>query len=247
MIRFFRQIRFNLLNREQSFKYIIYALGEILLVVIGILIALQVNNWNQHRQDKIRSIDYHQRMINDLDQTVSFLKGVTRFSDEIKDSIDLAVEVLERGVMTASSKETLDFALGNFFRLSRNLPELSTYKEMENSGQLSLIYSTDLRKEIADYVVNWELVSTVAEDLNEKVNQTEFIDPYVKFGRESDFQEAYLEYDFNALSRDRKVINTLSRYSFHWKSKIRFMNILSKRAEELKAMIEQELINLKND
>jgi len=46
MIKFFRKIRQKLLSENKFSKYLIYAIGEIVLVVIGILIALQINNWN---------------------------------------------------------------------------------------------------------------------------------------------------------------------------------------------------------
>jgi hypothetical protein len=49
MIKFFRRIRQQLLSENKFSKYLIYAIGEIFLVVIGILIALQINNWNQQR------------------------------------------------------------------------------------------------------------------------------------------------------------------------------------------------------
>ena len=49
MIKFFRHIRYNLMETGKTGKYFKYAIGEILLVVIGILIALQINNWNQQR------------------------------------------------------------------------------------------------------------------------------------------------------------------------------------------------------
>ena len=49
MIKFFRKIRKNLLSEGKTRKYLKYAIGEILLVVIGILIALQINNWNENR------------------------------------------------------------------------------------------------------------------------------------------------------------------------------------------------------
>jgi len=49
MIKFFRKIRQNLLSEGKTGKYFKYAIGEIILVVIGILIALQINNWNQQR------------------------------------------------------------------------------------------------------------------------------------------------------------------------------------------------------
>lgn len=49
MTRFFRQIRHQLLSENKFSRYLIYAIGEIVLVVIGILIALQINNWNNQR------------------------------------------------------------------------------------------------------------------------------------------------------------------------------------------------------
>ena len=54
MLSFFRRIRIGLLGSAQGQKYLIYAIGEITLVVIGILIALQINNWNGNRIDKIK-------------------------------------------------------------------------------------------------------------------------------------------------------------------------------------------------
>ena len=49
MIKFFRKIRQKMLTENKFSKYLIYAIGEIVLVVIGILIALQINNWNNNR------------------------------------------------------------------------------------------------------------------------------------------------------------------------------------------------------
>ena len=49
MIKFFKKIRQNLLMENKTGKYLKYAIGEIVLVVIGILIALGINNWNQNQ------------------------------------------------------------------------------------------------------------------------------------------------------------------------------------------------------
>lgn len=53
MIKFFRKIRQRLLTENKFSKYLIYAIGEILLVVIGILIALQINNWNESQKEQL--------------------------------------------------------------------------------------------------------------------------------------------------------------------------------------------------
>ena len=52
MIKFFRRIRQRLLTENKFSKYLIYAIGEIVLVVIGILIALQINNWNEYQKER---------------------------------------------------------------------------------------------------------------------------------------------------------------------------------------------------
>ena len=65
MIKFFRHIRKSLLMENKTTKYFKYAIGEIVLVVIGILIALQINNWNEHRKLNIRADVYVNKIIND--------------------------------------------------------------------------------------------------------------------------------------------------------------------------------------
>ncbi|MGB6034831.1 MAG: DUF6090 family protein, partial [Cryomorphaceae bacterium] len=58
MIRFFRNFRQRLLSKNKFTQYVIYAIGEIALVMIGILLALQVNNWNELRkqQESLKAI-----------------------------------------------------------------------------------------------------------------------------------------------------------------------------------------------
>ncbi|MGB5203859.1 MAG: DUF6090 family protein, partial [Eudoraea sp.] len=54
MIKFFRRIRQSLLTENKIGQYLKYAIGEILLVVIGILIALQINNWNEVKKTEVK-------------------------------------------------------------------------------------------------------------------------------------------------------------------------------------------------
>ncbi|MBK7873489.1 MAG: hypothetical protein IPJ74_23905 [Saprospiraceae bacterium] len=56
MLKFFRNIRRRLLDSGSLRKYFVYAIGEIILVVIGILIALQINNWNENRKDRAKEL-----------------------------------------------------------------------------------------------------------------------------------------------------------------------------------------------
>ena len=66
MIKFFRKIRQELLSENRFSKYLIYAIGEIVLVVIGILIALQINNWNEGRKNDQKEALLIKNIIEDL-------------------------------------------------------------------------------------------------------------------------------------------------------------------------------------
>jgi len=63
MLKFFRTIRKKLIEEDNVRKYLLYAIGEILLVVIGILIALQVNNWNEARADAAQRVQINEALI----------------------------------------------------------------------------------------------------------------------------------------------------------------------------------------
>ena len=68
MIKFFRKNRYDLMEKNKTGKYLKYAIGEIVLVVIGILIALSINNWNSKRIEKSEEISSYKnikRQIND--------------------------------------------------------------------------------------------------------------------------------------------------------------------------------------
>ena len=72
MIKFFRKIRQKLLTENKFTKYLIYAIGEIVLVVIGILIALQINNWNETRQIKKVEQEILYVLLEDLNSAKSY-------------------------------------------------------------------------------------------------------------------------------------------------------------------------------
>tara|TARA_R110001592_G_scaffold328230_1_gene609675 strand:+ start:242 stop:985 length:744 start_codon:yes stop_codon:yes gene_type:complete len=88
MIKFFRKIRQKMLTENKFSKYLLYAIGEIILVVIGILIALQVNNWNQNINSKNELTQIVKEVRNDLDKDIEFLTMMIKISEETINSID---------------------------------------------------------------------------------------------------------------------------------------------------------------
>ena len=65
MLTFFRRIRKGLLGSGATSKYLLYAIGEVALVVVGILIALQINNWNEGKKESLLEQQYLVRISND--------------------------------------------------------------------------------------------------------------------------------------------------------------------------------------
>ena len=82
MIKFFRKIRQKLLSENKFSKYLIYAIGEIILVVLGILIALYVNNWNQKKADARKEKALFEQFIIDLKSDALRMKNVLEISKE---------------------------------------------------------------------------------------------------------------------------------------------------------------------
>ena len=66
MIKFFRKARYNLMEQNKTGKYLKYAIGEILIVMIGIFLALQVNKWNQNPIDKSREITLVEQLLDNF-------------------------------------------------------------------------------------------------------------------------------------------------------------------------------------
>ena len=81
MIKFFRKIRQRLLTENKFSKYLIYSIGEIVLVVIGILLALQVNNWNEGKKDNAESIKILKKLQAEFETNKTEL-GVSRHYHE---------------------------------------------------------------------------------------------------------------------------------------------------------------------
>ena len=83
MIPFFRKIRKKLADDNKPIKYLRYAIGEIVLVVIGILIALQINNWNEQRKDRKIEISYLERLLSEVKKDSASINQNIQLADKL--------------------------------------------------------------------------------------------------------------------------------------------------------------------
>lgn len=89
MINFFKKIRQKSLTENRFSKYLLYAVGEIVLVVIGILIALQINTWNQEKSDRKIERDYTLSLIEDVKTDLSNFNDAIKANEKRIENLDL--------------------------------------------------------------------------------------------------------------------------------------------------------------
>ena len=139
MITLFRRIRQKLIDSGSITKYLLYAIGEILLVVIGILIALQVNNWNEERKEQNKVDQYIGSLSAELEENISFLE--MRNQQIMGDSIAIE-EFKQRLRSDDATPDTLKKIMRSeirhrFFLISRL--DMSTFNTMEATGDIRLL------------------------------------------------------------------------------------------------------------
>ena len=157
MIKFFRKIRQQLIQQNRMGKYFKYAIGEILLVVIGILIALQINNWNENRQNRILETQFYKRLLEDLKEEQAIIQSVVNYSNQVLLHAKRAVKVFENPNLNVSNPSQTLIDMYQASQLQDPTSTRSTYLEMISSGQINLIKSDTLKtKLIRHYEIEWE-------------------------------------------------------------------------------------------
>ncbi len=114
MINFFRKIRQKLLTENKFSKYLLYAIGEIVLVVIGILIALQVNNWNEDRINSHLELQYLKRLERDMQESIRLTSIYKDFQVQATIEILAVIDIIKKCNLT--EKDYHAFANGAFWR-----------------------------------------------------------------------------------------------------------------------------------
>jgi len=149
-MKIFHRIRQGLLAQGRLTRYLIYAIGEIILVVVGILIALQINTWNESRINK----DKEKLIINDLrkefeknkvklDSTINYHRALFEATQEVMSLIGETQELILQHNTDSLLYLALDY--------SDFSPSESVISELISSGKLSLISSESLRMLIFDW------------------------------------------------------------------------------------------------
>jgi hypothetical protein len=250
MLTFFRRIRKGLLGSGQARKpasspvpsgtegkverYLLYAIGEIALVVIGILIALQINNWNEWRKDRKTELEVLQELNETLLRNTEELKSNIELTSTANQSRDLIIALF-------SQKSSYSDTLGrHFFRSGlisdQSVLDHSGYEMLKNEG-FDLIRSASLRKQI----VNLFEIDYVDLQINET---EEFWNVYVEellvYGTHN-FTDRRTPKDINSLLQDSYFAENLKAIREHedWLNHLR--NTAFSETQKVLRLIKEEL------
>ncbi|SIN67695.1 hypothetical protein [Algoriphagus halophilus] len=159
MIHFFRKIRQNLLLEGKTRKYIKYAFGEIVLVMVGILLALQVTNWNNQRLERLREQAILKNLQIDFQNNISNLETASAsFEVAYQASVDL-LEIIKGDQQI--NPEEVDHLVDIIVNKTMSYDLITgSINEIFNTGSLNLIQDSALKKQIS----NWSFYYSDTED-----------------------------------------------------------------------------------
>lgn len=169
MLQFFRQIRKGLLREHRFSKYLLYAVGEIVLVVIGILIALYLNDLKAGAESRDKQLEYLQRFHGELELNLKEMDRLLDQSENTMANIDSLLGI-RFGEIPMPSNAT-------FNRLAQTTVDYlifksadATVEDLLGSGELSLIEDNDIREAIATWETRLMVIRSLETDHKKSFN-----------------------------------------------------------------------------
>ena len=209
MIKFFRKIRYNLMETGKTGKYLKYAIGEIILVVIGILIALSINNWNENRKLQSEELNLLADIKTNLDVTLLELQNDTISNGKDVYQYHKIEKYIENDLPYAIE---LDSAFGHLTFWNSPYITSTAYNSLQTKG-VDIIKNKNLRNDIVEM---FEVkLKTLMHDydksewnLSENV-VTPFFSKHIRRLNESSLFMARPN-DFESLKTNEEFLNILS-------------------------------------
>lgn len=176
MIKFFRKIRFNLLKKGNSTNYLKYAIGEIFLVMVGILLALQINNWNENRKQQNEFVNILKTIQKDLKTDTLVANIIIDYYKEIEEN---SLKIIKNEI----TKENFKDHPNSYSLVSRYRPfniQTKGFEMVKNFSNNNEIQSDTLFVNISQF---YTAFLPIIDDSNNFVKKEVFnnIDAYKKY------------------------------------------------------------------
>ncbi len=256
MIKFFRKIRRRLLTENKFTKYLIYAIGEIVLVVIGILIALQINNWNELNKQQQEEIKMLQNFKMSIQGDFEEFNRYKRFFDGADKSIYILLEHMEEDLAFHDS-------LRHHFRMTTSLWSPKIDQEVfasMTSSDLNIISNDSLKSAIITYYsfakrtfdVRMNRYADIIGHAGKEIFNTRFNEMWGNTWDDPDYleiqsQKTMTPINYEQLKRDQEYHYFLKslKNQLYWYVRL-VMDDGLENSEKLIALIDEELETLED-
>lgn len=161
MLRFFKTIRLKLLTNNNIKKYLLYAIGEIVLVVIGILIALKINNWNNGQIEKLDEIQTYTDVKEQINQNLEEISKLETLNDYYKSLYESGNRIISNN--KRESIDTLAFIAMNLSQYSDFHGNENIYETLVNSGNIKLLKNTEIQKKIQNLENTYRFINKLED------------------------------------------------------------------------------------
>lgn len=165
-----------MLTENKFSKYLLYAIGEIILVVIGILIALQINNWNENRKVKKQEAQIYTELKSDLLQTRNDInETISKHKEIFKSSQQLITDIYDKKSNSQTIYESLTTSSAEF----QIIPKTSAFENLKNIG-LNTLSNDSLRIAITNlFQLNLKRLDDELGMKQAEINMTKLIQPFL--------------------------------------------------------------------
>jgi hypothetical protein len=188
-----------MLTDNKFSKYLIYAIGEIVLVMIGILLALQINNWNEERKLNIKQSIYLSGLKTDFKHSKNALERVINKTERVAKTIDTFLILIKKNG-NALTQFQIDYLSRTSNGFTVFMPSEGVINDIIGSGKLDMIKNNGLRNKIASWEADLRMIrenetlsKLVSSDYNEHISQyfnlvnLKFEEPAFQNDKRSDF------------------------------------------------------------
>jgi len=237
MIKFFRKIRQKMLTENKFSKYLLYAIGEIALVVIGILIALSINNWNEREKNENLEIILLSELVGNLQDDIIDMKSNLGFHERGLKSAEIILSIFEESL---PYQDSLNKHYGKVSLIPKFLATKTAYNSINRHG-MRLIKNDSLRKTI---IFHYENRYKLLEAWNESEWNVQFQDTREIYRSHFSRFQVYgdlVPLDYDNLRENQQYINYLNNRLGWLEITIDFYLSEQKGAEELIKVIEKEI------
>lgn len=223
----------------------LYAIGEIVLVVVGILIAVSIGNWNEQRKAKEQSYIYLQRLNEDVEFILKDVyHSITGTEKRLNNSI-ITKEALYAKQLSMAKQKSFDKYLGQYYQFYITIKDSNTYNEMLSAGDLNLIENSWIRDRFAELAASRDFIIEVNQTFHEKaIKDADKFEKYVRYDLKNpgtDSAKTSPRYNFEAMAADTTFANLISKQSVSWSDILRMFRQHYSETQQLGDSIQSEL------